>query len=463
MKRKIKRFFLLFPIIILIVIFLYCLLVFYFRDSFGPNTWVNGIYGTGQSVEEIHRQLSKEIGIPRLTVKGFDGQEYQVDGGEISLGYDFATPIHSYMQNMNPFMWFLSTLEGTSIEVQPLVLYDFDLLQAKWKSLPFVAEELAKEYSARILPGEYGYEFVDGYHNRYDLKYAFDSFMSQIEAGSTYIDLSHIENNLDVPVGDDYESTCRLWEKVQDFQTTGIIYDMGDVQIPLTGQIASNFILKDGESFVLDEEDNLVLDEEAITTFIAHLAKEYDTYGKERSWTTYDGREIMVPKGTYGTKLNQKKEIAFIKEKLFSKEEIVHTPQYTKEAYVRGIDDIGDTYIEIDMTAQKLMVFQDGQQTINTDIVTGNMKRKWDTPDGMYFVYAKQRNRTLKGEGYESFVKYWMPVNQGIGLHDASWRKKFGGDVYLTDGSHGCINIPKATAAEIYEIVEVGMPVIMYY
>lgn len=463
MKKKIIRFFLLFPFVILLLIFLYCLLVFYFRDSFGPNTWINGIYGTGQSVEAIHQQLAEEMGVPKVTVKGFDGKEYLIEGAEIALGYDFSTPIHSYMQDMNPFMWFLNTLEGTSIEVQPLVQYDFDLLQAKWESFPFVAKELEREYSARILPGEYGYEFVDGYHNRYDLKYAFDSFVSQIEAGSTYIDLSHIKDDLDVPVGDDYDEIIALWERVQEFQTTGIIYDMGDVQIPLTGKIAAGFILKDGQEFVLDAEGNLIIDEDGITAFVTNLAKEYDTYGMERSWITYDGREITVPEGTYGTKLNQKKEITFIKENLFSEEEMIHVPTYTKEAYVRGKDDIGDTYIEIDMSAQKLFVFQKGEQTIETDIVTGNIKRKWDTPDGMYYVYAKQRNRTLRGEGYESFVKYWMPVNQGIGLHDASWRKKFGGDIYLKDGSHGCINIPKATAAEIYEIVEVGMPVIMYY
>lgn len=463
MKKKIKRFFLLFPFVILIVIFLYCMLVFYFRDSFGPNTWINGIYCTGQSVEAIHQQLSKDLGTPAVTVKGFDGKEYFLEGAQIALEYDFATPIYSHLQKLNPFMWFLNTLEGTSLEIQPLILYDVDLLQAKWEAFPFVAEELAREYSARIMLGENGYELVDGYHNRYDLRYAFDTLVAQIESGSNYIDLSFIENDLAVPVGDEYEDTLALWEKVALFQSTGIIYDMGDEQIPLAGAISSAFIMKDGEDFVLDKEGNLVVDEDEIAAFVTALAGAYDTYGMDRNWTTYDGREIIVPKGTYGTKLNQKQELAFIKKNLASKDTLVRIPKYTKEAYVRGKDDIGDTYIEIDMSAQKLLVFQQGEKTIETDIVTGNMKKKWDTPDGMYYVYAKQRNRTLKGEGYESFVKYWMPVNQGIGLHDASWRKKFGGDIYLKDGSHGCINIPKATAAEIYEIVEVGMPVIMYY
>ena len=115
------------------------------------------------------------------------------------------------------------------------------------------------------------------------------------------------------------------------------------------------------------------------------------------------------------------------------------------------------------MTNQKLFVFVDGTCTIETDIVTGNTKRKWSTPDGVYFVYSKQRNRTLRGDNYATPVKYWMPVNGNIGLHDASWRKKFGGEIYKTDGSHGCVNIPKAVMPDIYETVEKGTPVIMYY
>ena len=91
------------------------------------------------------------------------------------------------------------------------------------------------------------------------------------------------------------------------------------------------------------------------------------------------------------------------------------------------------------------------------------MKRGDDTPSGVNYVYAKQRNRILRGRDYESFVKYWMPVKGGIGIHDASWRKKFGGDIYLKNGSHGCINTPTKIMEELYKLVEKGTPVVMFY
>lgn len=69
----------------------------------------------------------------------------------------------------------------------------------------------------------------------------------------------------------------------------------------------------------------------------------------------------------------------------------------------------------------------------------------------------------LVGEGnsYQSFVNFWMPFNEGVGLHDASWRGSFGGDIYLYSGSHGCVNLPYSSAASLYEMVEIGTPVLV--
>ena len=58
---------------------------------------------------------------------------------------------------------------------------------------------------------------------------------------------------------------------------------------------------------------------------------------------------------------------------------------------------------------------------------------------------------------YKSKVKYWMPFNGNlIGLHDASWRTKFGGSIYKSDGSHGCVNLPSGKAADLYDLIRVG-------
>ena len=107
---------------------------------------------------------------------------------------------------------------------------------------------------------------------------------------------------------------------------------------------------------------------------------------------------------------------------------------------------------------------------METDIVSGTeTKSDRYTPSGIYYIYAKQKNRILRGQKqadgtyeYETPVSYWMPFNKGIGLHDASWRKTFGGQIYKTSGSHGCVNLPSSFAANLYGQATVNTPVVVY-
>jgi lipoprotein-anchoring transpeptidase ErfK/SrfK len=103
-----------------------------------------------------------------------------------------------------------------------------------------------------------------------------------------------------------------------------------------------------------------------------------------------------------------------------------------------------------------------GVLIIESDIVTGNLSNGNGTPNGAYYIKYKELNATLKGPGYSTGVSYWMPFNESIGLHDAKWRGSFGGSIYKSAGSHGCINLPFLTAQTIYNNVSPGGIVICY-
>ena len=92
------------------------------------------------------------------------------------------------------------------------------------------------------------------------------------------------------------------------------------------------------------------------------------------------------------------------------------------------------------------------------------------TPAGIFTLVSKTSPKTLRGpkqaDGsyeWESDVTFWMPFNGGIGLHDATWRSSFGGNIYKNSGSHGCVNLPYNVAKTIYNNIEVGTPIIVYY
>ena len=106
--------------------------------------------------------------------------------------------------------------------------------------------------------------------------------------------------------------------------------------------------------------------------------------------------------------------------------------------------------------------YKDGKLVVETDVVTGNERKKWGTDLGVFKVNYKQRNTRLKGPGYNVKVKYWIPYNKGEGLHDASWRGTFGGQIYKKNGSHGCVNTPTAAMAIIFEQLNKGDTVVVY-
>ena len=116
-------------------------------------------------------------------------------------------------------------------------------------------------------------------------------------------------------------------------------------------------------------------------------------------------------------------------------------------------------YIDINITTQTLTLFQNGAATYATPVVTGNVRAGHNTPQGLFSVQYKQLDRTLKGEDYESFVHYWMRIVNNVGIHDANWRSNFGGEIYKTNGSHGCINVPPSLMPPLYAAVPVGTPV----
>ena len=100
---------------------------------------------------------------------------------------------------------------------------------------------------------------------------------------------------------------------------------------------------------------------------------------------------------------------------------------------------------------------------METDIVSGNINRGNGSPDGIFKIVYCQRNATLVGEDYESNVKYFMPFAYNVGIHDASWRNSFGGEIYKKSGSHGCINVPEDAAKTLIDAMDLGTPVIAYY
>lgn len=131
--------------------------------------------------------------------------------------------------------------------------------------------------------------------------------------------------------------------------------------------------------------------------------------------------------------------------------EILYDGEY---GYLRkkDVDGLSDKFIEIDLGSQKLDFYVGRNVMLSSDIVSGQVGSKdTETRIGCFNIYKFEKDTYLVGKDYRQHVNYWMPFDGSIGMHDALWRSKFGGDIYLTNGSHGCINLPLNIAKDVYD------------
>lgn len=476
----------------------FCVLTLYYRDRFPVNTWINGIYCTGKTADEVNRELTSRSGEPALMILGADGASEEIASDAVDIRADYTRELRAYLYPEAGF-WTGSVQSASFAEISAgRYQWDEEKLEEAFYALELAREENAGEAGVRIrYSEEAGYYLEDGNTASLDLQKAYSYLKTCLLRGETLIDLK---------AGDCYrdrEDSARdreqreLFARIKDFAENGIVYDMGAEKIPLTYGVMCGFLQKEaGEDASLNEvvrseadtefaggeplpdegftrevrpavdgQGRLVVSEEAVRDWVEQLASRYNTCGTERDFLSSRGDTVRVKYGTYGTELDVEAEVSYLCEALRTARGGTedHVPAYKRQGYVRGLDDIGDTYIEVDMGKQHLYFYVDGKLTLDGDIVTGNMAKRWGTPEGIYYVYYKARDIVLRGADYASPVKYWMAAVRGIGLHDASWRRSFGADIYKTDGSHGCINMPLDVVSKMYEMTEIGVPVIMFY
>lgn len=217
-------------------------------------------------------------------------------------------------------------------------------------------------------------------------------------------------------------------------------------------------------SWVSTENHEVSMNSDSCLAYVKTLAEKYDTQGHPRQFTTSGGSTITLSKGDFGWKLDEEKMTQLLlSEAQASDISRFITPVWShKGVSFEAGNDIGDSYVEIDLTNQKVWLYKDGQKLAATECVTGTYGTDRQTPGGVYSIYYRQSPAVLRGADYSSPVQYWMAFNGGIGLHDANWRSTFGGDIYKTNGSHGCVNLPTEAAKKIYTETYIGYPVVCY-
>ena len=430
----------------------------YFMKHLYFGSKINGIDVSGKTVEEIKAQMTSELNTYSLNIKERGGKQEQIKAGNIDLKYKSDEQFKKLKDEQNPLKWASSFFNTKNYNMSAEISYDKGLLTKQVDNLSCLAD------SNIIKPKEPSLKYVNNAFmivdeikgNKIDKNILVERVADAISKQESTIDLESANCYITPKYTSKSEKVIKARDMLNKYVSSKVTYTFGDSKEILDGSIINKWL-------TVDDNFNVTLDEGKVEEYVDTLANTYNTAGKIRSFHTSSGNTVNISGGDYGWQINIDKEVQNLSEAIKEGQTVTKEPAYSQTAVSHSSSDIGNTYVEIDMTKQHLWFYKNGSLVVEGDVVTGNVSLNDTTPAGIYRLKDKERNATLKGEGYSAPVSFWMPFNGGIGIHDASWRSVFGGEIYKTDGSHGCVNSPYNLAQTIFDNINVGTPIVCYY
>lgn len=445
------------------------------KHYFMPDTHINGEDVSLQSVEDVATQHSKATDGYKLEIKG-QGLDITVTASDVDLRSDGNAYVRDALSQVDPWTWPLELLNSPhQLTADESITYDQKKLET------FVTSAVEAFNKKATMPKDASFAYDEATH----------LYKVTPEEPGTAVDTKQVVAQA-VAAFDKLEPSTELGEELvikptitSDDKKLNERVNAVNKQLSATQKltVGDNDVFEVGSDLIakwvtVDKELKVTIDQEAITKWArGELSDKLDTVGTNRSYTRPDGKSISVSGGTYGWTIDGGELAKVIYDNIQSGTTgTIDIPMMqTAETWNPGGQDWGKRYIDIDISEQHVRMYDGSGSLIwESDCVTGNTSEGHDTPLGVYTINNNKESGSVRLEGpddertgepeYVSYVTYWMPfVWNAVALHDATWRYSFGGSIYQTDGSHGCVNLPYDKAEELYGITQVGDVVITHY
>ena len=457
-------------LVLVLLVGFYGYRTFYFTNHFFEGTVINGMDCGGMTAAQVEDQIRENAADYTLDIHFRNGDQ-QIVGSSIDYQYQSSGSVQALLKEQNAFAWLTENSRNRKHEVSVQMQYDETKLNEQVSHFQQMQEDQMEA------PVDAKVEFLDGKFvaaeatqgTQLDVAKAKEAIAQAVAQGAQELEMESAGVYLEPAVSSDDTNLEEQAAQLNELVSASVTYQLPDGQ----AKVLDGTTLKDWLS--VDENGNYSKNEEIwnqkLNEYVAGLAEEVDTYGKEQTFpaTGIDGG-VKVTQSNYGWKIDQEQEAAQLAQDIADHLTTTREPVYSSREFASDNNGFGNTYVEIDVSRQHVWFYKDGSRIVDSECVTGKMVKSRYTPAGIFTLVSKTSPKTLRGpkqaDGsyeWESDVTFWMPFNGGIGLHDATWRSSFGGNIYKNSGSHGCVNLPYNVAKTIYNNIEVGTPIIVYY
>ncbi|UWP59913.1 L,D-transpeptidase family protein [Ruminococcus gauvreauii] len=432
----------------------------FFRSHFMFGTTINRLGCSGRSVERVKEELQDHIMEYELTLKERDDQTEVISAGQLGLKYVDDNGVEQLLEEQNPFSWIAALFRGNDYQVSANTQYDKSTVDEILNGLTcFQENHVTAPADAVIEETDDGFvitpEVQGNTLKRDQVKQA---VIDAVDAGRTELDLEELDLYEKPSVLSTDEGLNAELQQLNTITTAQITYDFVDRQFTVDRSVIREWLVK-------DENGDYVLDQDQAAAWVKHMAYETDTFGLEHTFQTSLGPTItLAAGGDYGWVINKDETTQQLIDNINAGTQGNLEPVYVYTAMDRSSNDIGGTYVEVCIQEQKMWCYKDGQLVVETPVVTGNSATGHDTPSGsVWAIDAKKKDAHFKQFNVD--VTFWLPFNGGVGIHDASWRSssEYVPSTFRSNGSHGCVNTPYDAAEQIFNTVDIGYPVIVYY
>ena len=457
-------------LLLLLIAFCYYFGYTYSQTHFLENTFINGIDVSNMTAPEVEKILSKKAEGYELKFTFRDGEVEVIDGRSIGFKVKPDGSVDRILQSQDHKEWFRCFFRRTDGEVEQNTTYDPNRLKAAVDALPELQEDrMVAPKDAYIELQDTTFTIIPEVEGSLvDIGIVQNAAAEAVSREQTDIVVTDLEGSYKVPSV--RAQDAEIIEKCDSYNRMiagSITWNTPEGEsITVDRNTTVNWLSKDENGDYYRDED---LWEENIEYWVDELARNVNTVGKDWTFHSTNRGDVTISGGDYGYSVNKVKESEEVWDLLWDGETDEREPYFYSVQFNQG-SGLGNTYIEANLSSQHVWIYVDGAMVCETDCVSGNTSLGRGTPTGVFQIMYKDTDVDLKGQqlangqySYISHVNYWMPFYGGCGFHDASWRSRFGGSIYKTDGSHGCINLPPSITPKFYGYVRTGMPVIVYY